>query len=340
MKYGILLTAIHDASVPAAQQRREHEELVTAAEELGFELMVAGQHFLGSELRYFQPIPWLTHMAQVAPSMRVATGIILLSMVNPVDIAEQMATLDSLTDGRAIFGAGLGYSAHEFDAFRVRKGERVRRFEEALELVKALWSGEKVDFDGEYTTVRGARPSVLPVQEGGIPVWIGGQVEGAVRRAALKGDAWYTPPFPTHAQLSSLRELFLRTREEAGLSTDGDFPVRRELLIASDREQGMQAALDRYRARYETYRKWGLSGENTPIDSGAELRNEIEEHFILGTPEECADGLIDLEQRLGMTHFLYKPHWVGQSHAEAMRQLEQFGTEVMPRVAAESSARV
>lgn len=334
MKYGILLTAIHDASTPASQQRREHEELVRAAEELGFDVMVAGQHFLGSELRYFQPIPWLTHMAQVAPSMRVATGIILLSMVNPVAMAEDMATMDALTDGRAIFGAGLGYSAHEFDAFRIGKGERVKRFEESLELIKQLWSGEEVNFDGQFASVHGARPSVLPVQEGGIPVWIGGQVEGAVRRAALKGDAWYTPPFPTHDQLASLRALFLRTREEAGLSTDGEFPVRRELLIAPNREKGMEAALERYRARYETYRKWGLSGANTPIDTGAELRNEIDEHFFLGSAEECAASLIDLKERLGMTHFMYKPHWVGQSHAEAMRQLELFGTEVMPLVAA------
>ena len=118
------------------QQRQQHEELVRTAEQLGFDLMVCGQHFLGSELRYFQPVPWLTHMAQVAPTMHAATGIILLSMVNPVDIAEQMATLDVLTDGRAIFGVGLGYSGHEFDAFGVEPGTRVARFEESLRLVK------------------------------------------------------------------------------------------------------------------------------------------------------------------------------------------------------------
>jgi alkanesulfonate monooxygenase SsuD/methylene tetrahydromethanopterin reductase-like flavin-dependent oxidoreductase (luciferase family) len=334
MKYGVLLTSIHDGSVPPAQQRREHEDLVRTAEGIGFGLMVAGQHFLGSELRYYQPVPWLTHMAQVAPTMRVATGIILLPMVNPVEIAEQMATLDVLTDGRAIFGVGLGYSKHEFDAFRVGKGERVPRFEQSLELVKRLWSGETVDFDGDWTSVHDARPSVVPVQKGGIPVWIGGQAAGAVRRAALQGDAWYTPPFPTHSQLADLRALYLRTREEAGLSTGTDFPVRRELLIAESREKAFEAAVDRYRARYEVYRKWGLSGENTPIDSASQLRDEIEEHFILGTPEECAAALVDLRDRLGMTHFLYKPHWVGQSHAEAMRQLERFGAEVMPLVEA------
>ena len=126
-------------------------------------------------------------------------------MVNPVDIAEQMATLDVLTDGRAIFGVGLGYSAHEFAAFGVEPGTRVARFEESLRARPALWSGEKVDFDRRFHSVHGARPSVLPLQPGGPPVWVGGQAAGAVRRAARMGDAWYAPPFPTHAELAQLR---------------------------------------------------------------------------------------------------------------------------------------
>ncbi|WP_028472336.1 LLM class flavin-dependent oxidoreductase [Nocardioides alkalitolerans] len=334
MKFGILLTSVYDASVPAARQKAEHEELVRTSEELGFDLMVAGQHFLGSELRYFQPVPWLTHMGGVAPTMRTATGIVLLSMVNPVEVAEQMATLDVLTDGRAIFGVGLGYSPHEFAAFGVEKGTKVARFEESLRLVKALWSGEQVDIEGEYFSVSGAQPSVRPVQPGGIPIWIGGQAAGAVRRAARMGDAWYSPPFPTHDELVDLRRLFLDTRAEAGLALDGDFPVRRELLIAPTREAGMEAALERYRARYETYKKWGLSGENTPVGDGSELRADIENRFVLGTPAECVDQLGALGEKIGMSHFVYKPHWPGLAHRDAMAQLEEFGTKVLPELAA------
>lgn len=332
MEFGILLTSVYDASVDPMRQRDEHAQLVRTAEELGFDLMVCGQHFLGSELRYFQPVPWLTYMSQQAPTMDVATGIVLLSMVNPVDIAEQMATLDVLSGGRAIFGVGLGYSAHEFDAFGVAKGTRVKRFEENLELVKALWSGQQVDFDGEFTSVHGACPSVRPIRHGGIPVWIGGQAAGAVERAARMGDAWYAPPFPTHTQLAELRELFNRTRAENGLSTDTDFAVRREVLIASDRSAGMEAALERYRARYETYRKWGLSGENTPITDSAELRADIEDHFLLGPSSLVAEEMIKLRDDLGMSHFVFKPHWPGLAHKEAMEQLEKFGTEVLPEV--------
>ncbi len=137
MKFAILLTTIHGGDSDPRIQVREHEELVRAAEQLGFDVMVAGQHFLGAELRYFQPVPWLTHMATVAPTMRTATGIILLSMVNPVETAEQIATLDVLNGGRTVFGVGLGYSDHEFAAFGVEPGTRVARFEEALALIRA-----------------------------------------------------------------------------------------------------------------------------------------------------------------------------------------------------------
>jgi alkanesulfonate monooxygenase SsuD/methylene tetrahydromethanopterin reductase-like flavin-dependent oxidoreductase (luciferase family) len=336
MKFAILLTTIHGGDSDPRIQVREHEELVTAAAQLGFEVMVAGQHFLGAELRYFQPVPWLTHLAAVAPTMKTATGVILLSMVNPVETAEQIATLDVLNDGRTIFGVGLGYSDHEFAAFGVEPGTRVARFEESLALIRLLWSGEPVDFEGRFFTVRDARPAVRPLQPGGPPVWIGGQAAGAVRRAARLGDAWYAPPFPDHASLASLRALFLSTRSAAGKSLDGDFPVRRELLIAPSRASGLAAAVERYRARYEIYRRWGLGGENTP--DGAQVRADAENRFILGGPAECAEALDRLRTELGMTHFVFKPHWPGLPHAEAMRQLEIFGTEVMPAVTAEARA--
>jgi alkanesulfonate monooxygenase SsuD/methylene tetrahydromethanopterin reductase-like flavin-dependent oxidoreductase (luciferase family) len=331
MKFGIQLTHIYNAETDPRRQRGEHEEIVRVCEQLGFHLMSTGQHYLGAELRYFQPVPWLTYMSGQAPSMQVATGIVLLSMVNPVDTAEQIATLDVLTDGRARFGVGLGYSPHEFDAFGVRTGERVARFEESLTIIRKLWSGETVTHEGRFTSVRDARPAVQPVQPGGPPVWIGGQAAGAVRRAATLGDAWYSPPFPTHDELHAMRRLFLDTRAEAGLPDATEFPVRRELLIADSREEAVEAALLRYRARYETYRKWGLKGQNTPVQkSGAQLRTDIDQRFILGTPEECAAELHKLGEEIGMTHFVYKPHWPGLPHAEAMRQLDRFGSEVVP----------
>ena len=138
------------AETPAAQQLAEHRELVSTAEQLGFSAMVCGQHYLGSELRYFQPVPYLTHLAHSAPTMTVVTGIMLLSMGNPVDVAEQLATLDAVTGGNSVFGVGLGYSEREFRAFGIDSKTEVARFEKGLELIKALWSGAEVNYDDGF----------------------------------------------------------------------------------------------------------------------------------------------------------------------------------------------
>ena len=90
MKFGILATPIYGKETDPAVQFAEHKELLQLAEQLGFDTIVAGQHFLGTELRYYQPVPYLTYLSTFTPSMEVAIGIILLSLVNPVETAEQV----------------------------------------------------------------------------------------------------------------------------------------------------------------------------------------------------------------------------------------------------------
>jgi alkanesulfonate monooxygenase SsuD/methylene tetrahydromethanopterin reductase-like flavin-dependent oxidoreductase (luciferase family) len=295
-------------------------------------VVAAGQHFLGTELRYYQPVPYLTYLAQSAPTMHMALGIILLALANPVDVAEQVATLDVLTGGKAIFGVGLGYSELEMKAFGVPREGRVKRFEESLALIKALWSGNEVNHSGANWVVEGVRPAVLPVQRPGPPIWIGGQAEKAIARAARIADAWYAPPFPTHAGLARLRQVFLEERARAGLPTNGDFPVRRELVIASSRAEARRMAVQRSAGRYETYLQWGLGSsldkDNTGFGSQAD--EDIDGRFILGDAEDCAAALDRLRTDLGMTHFMLKVQWPGLPHKEAMQQLELFGTRVIP----------
>jgi alkanesulfonate monooxygenase SsuD/methylene tetrahydromethanopterin reductase-like flavin-dependent oxidoreductase (luciferase family) len=331
LKFGILPTPIYGAETPYRQQVREHEELVAASEALGFEYMVCGQHYLGSELRYYQPVPYLVHLAAVAPTMHPVTGIMLLSMASPVDMAEQIATLDVLSDGKAVFGVGLGYSEREFRAMGISGKQKVRRFEDGLELIKQLWSGEEVNFSNEFWTVEGVRPAVLPAQRPGPPVWIGGQAAPAIRRAARMGDAWYAPPFPSHDELAGLRAIYLREREEAGLEAAVDFPLRRELIVADTRAEAKRIAAERSEQRYRTYQSWGLSGANTPVAKQS-TGIPVEEQFLLGSPDEIVDQLGLLQENVGMTHFMFKSHWQGTPHADAMQQLERFGTEVLPKL--------
>lgn len=336
MKFGILTTPVWGKETDPQIQFAAHIEVVQTAEQLGFSAMVAGQHFLGGELRYYQPVPYLTYLSQFAPTMDVVIGIILLSLVNPVETAEQVATMDAVTGGKAVLGVGLGYSDHEFRAFGIPKESRVKRFEEGLELIKQLWSGDEVNFAGDNFVVEGQIPSVLPVQRPRPPIWIGGQGEKAIRRAARTSDAWYAPPFPTHEGLTRLREIFLEEREIAGLPLDGAFPLRREMLIAGSRDEARELAKERSELRFKTYLKWGL-GDRLDNDAGksafgSQSDEDIDSRFILGTAEQCAEELDRLRRELGMTHFMFKPQWPGLPHEEAMKQIELFGTQVIPLV--------
>lgn len=340
MKFGILLTAVHGREADPAIQIREHREMVELAQQLGFEQMVCGQHFLGQELRYYPPIQYMSYMHQFAPKLSPTVGIILLSLVNPIELAEQVAMMDVLTGGGAILGCGLGYADHEFRAFGIEKKDRVRRFEEGIEILKLMWSGEEVSYEGKFFKLDKDRPSVLPLQRPRPPIWIGGQGELAVRRAARMADAWYPPPFPTHEGLARLRQVFLEERAKTGGNMDADFPVRRELVIAGSRAEARKLAAERSRARYATYLNWGLGGD---LDSdnkgfGSQADDDIDGRFILGTGEDVAEQLDKLRTDLGMTHFMLKPQWLGMPHIEAMRQIEKFGTEVIPRMKAEAGA--
>lgn len=333
MKFGVLLTAVWGRHDEPRVQLAQHREMVELAEQLGFGLMVAGQHFLGAELRYYQPVPYLMYMSRFAPTMEVATGIVLMSLVNPVELAEQICTLDACTGGKAILGVGLGYAEHEFRASGIPRETRIKRFEEGLDLIKELWSGkDRIKFDGDLFKVDGDAPAIFPVRSPRPPIWIGGQGEKAIRRAARMADAWYAPPFPTHEGLARLREVFLEERASHGLPDSGGFPVRRELIIAGSRAEARELAKQRSAARYDVYLKWGL-GNRLDADNagfGSQDDEDIDSRFILGTAEDCAEQLDAIRSSLGMDCFVFKPQWLGLPHAEAMKQVELFGTKVIP----------
>ena len=203
MDAGLLLTSVHDRSVAPGQQIAEHRELIAAARQAGFELIVAGQHFAAPALRYLQPIPYLASLAEAAGTMRLATGILLLPLLHPLQVAEEMATLDAITGGRAIMGLGIGYSQKEYDAFGLERATRTDRFEESIGLIRRLWSGESITYEGRHFRFDDVAASAVPVQQQ-LPIWIGAQEAPSVRRAGRLADAWYVPPFPTHAKLVDL----------------------------------------------------------------------------------------------------------------------------------------
>lgn len=187
MKYGIDVCTLGDYAEPALVV-----EMAVAAEAAGWEALVVWDH-LAFAWGVPSADPWvvLAAAAQATTRLRLGPAVTPLPRRRPVVVANAAATLDRLSGGRVVFGAGLGGVPAEYTAFG-EPGEPSRHaamLDEALTVVTALWSGEPVTHSGVHYQVDGVQLAPLPVQRPRIPVWVGG-LSAAARRRAARWDGW------------------------------------------------------------------------------------------------------------------------------------------------------
>ena len=130
-------------------------------------------------------------LASITERMRFGTGISLISQRNPLYTAKEFATLDWLTDGRMDFGVGVGWCKEEVIASGYSWEDRGARSDEFLGLIKALWTQERAEFQGEHFQLEACRMDPKPVQKPHVPIFVGGHSAPALRRTAEYGDGWY-----------------------------------------------------------------------------------------------------------------------------------------------------
>src|SRR6478752_3880391 len=227
MKLGLYMATQWRQGADLAPELANLIEQVRVAKASGLASLMVGQHFVSSPLQMFQAMPLLARVAAEADGMRLGPGLLLLPLLNPVVVAEETATLDWLTGGRAIIGLGLGYRQEEFDSIGVPIKERVPRFVESVEVIKKLWRDDVVEHKGRFHTVSGVTASLKPQQKGGCPIWMAGDVEVAVKRAAKLSDAWFPSPMVSEENVTKLNALFRETRAAAGLPPAKEYPVIR-----------------------------------------------------------------------------------------------------------------
>lgn len=169
-------------------------EVAQAADELGFDALWACDHVVNSErhagsARCLEPLVLMAYLAQQFPRLRFGTDVLVLPQRNAILVAKQAATLSVLAEGRFILGIGAGWSEDEFRYLGADFERRGAHADEAIALMKALWRGTPVSFEGEFYNF--AEAWFYPDPPGdGPPVWVGGSSPAALRRAARYGDAW------------------------------------------------------------------------------------------------------------------------------------------------------
>src|SRR6185503_14058785 len=156
VQLGLMMRAQFPAGDDMQQRFAELVEQARLADRLGFASITKGMHYSAAPWRDLQQFPFLARIMAEAPHMRLNFGLVLLSLHKPLDVAEQIATVDVMSGGRVIFGIALGYRDVEYLAFGTTQKERVRRFEENLEAITRLWTEDTVAMAGSHFTLEGA----------------------------------------------------------------------------------------------------------------------------------------------------------------------------------------
>ena len=181
--------------------------MVEEAEALGADSLWVGGH-IASRNPGWEPMAWLHRLAEQTERVTIGSAVLLLPLYPPALVAKQVADLDRLTGGRVVLGVGVGGEyPQEFSAVQVPLGERGRRTDEAIPLLRRLWSGEPVTHPGPFFPMEGVTLAPPPVRPGGPPVVVAGRKAPAMRRAALLGDGWLPYMYSPRRYAESVAEI-------------------------------------------------------------------------------------------------------------------------------------
>ncbi len=331
MKFGLFVNVQQPRSEDPVRRFREALAQARLAKQAGFDALAAGHHYLSPPYQSLQSLPLLARLAAEAEGLELCLSVLLLAMLNPVQTAEEVASLDIMSGGRVVFGVGIGYRGIEYEAFGTTQKERVPRMLEALELIKRLWTEEVVTYEGRFFRVHDATSTIRPVQKPYPPIWIAANADQAVVRTARLGCPWLINP---HAALPTIERQWARYKQalaEAKQPMPAARPICLELHVAPSHEEAVETARPFLEAKYAAYAEWGqdkaLPGEESfriPFDDLARDR------FILGTPDEVIEQLEERVRRLQSNYFIFRAGWPGMEAAKILRVIEIMGKQVLP----------
>ncbi len=212
-------------------------ELGQALEEIGYDEIAVFDHVVMGyptddrkgpryppQMPILEAIVLMAQLAAVTDRIGISTEVLVLPQRQPVLVAKQISTLDTLSEGRIRLGVGVGWQESEYDALEEDFSNRGKRMDEAIKLMRSYWSDSQIDFDGDYYNSTAMAMEPKPPQDGGPPVWIGGGSQAALRRVAELGDGWMGTALVSndaiHAALATIRgraEEIGRDPDEIGL---------------------------------------------------------------------------------------------------------------------------
>ena len=216
----------------------------------------------------------LSYVAAVTERIGLGTEVLVLPQRQPVLVAKQVSTLDTLSGGRVRLGVGVGWQESEYDALEENFQTRGRRMDEAISLMRAYWSDEQVDFEGRFYTSTAMAMEPKPPQGGKLPVWIGGASDRALRRVAEVGDGWLATAITDPDVAARCKAKITRYAEGAGRDpAEIGYQMMLDVPPRDDAGKRFYAEVERVAARAAEVKamgfEWGALNATAIFQAGA-----------------------------------------------------------------------
>ena len=314
------LSTIGDAEFYAAMMSQ-----VDYADQNGLDSVWLTEHHFTDDGYLAAVTPALAAIAARTRRVTIGTYVLLVPFYHPLRLAEDSALIDVISNGRLRLGLGLAYRDEEFNGFQISRKERLGRTLETIEILKRAWTGERFSFAGKYFKFDDVRILPKPISLPHPELLWGGMAPEAIRRGAKLGLSFA-------CNLGKREVAMYRDALVANGRNPDDFNVvsNRIVYISDSAEQAWKdiepAAM--YQARL--YAKWlsavGTAAPNPP-DAAILRRNSV-----IGTPAEVAEHLAEAIESTPMTELCVAMQLPGLEPRKAMRSLERFATEVLPKL--------
>ncbi len=338
--YGLITAQRHpDDQRSWTEIYREAVDLAVEAERLGLDTVWTSEHHFVDDGYMPSQLPVLAAVAARTERIRLGTGVLLAPMFDPLHLAEDAATVDLLSEGRLIFGLGIGWRDEEFEGLGGADGHKGRRLEAIIEILRQAWGDALVtrDTHGIYRyPEHGFNVTPKPAQAGGPPIWIGGGADAAVERAGRVADGYISSRIAP-AGLARRVELIREAAISAGRDPDA---IELAVHIPTFAWRGGDA-WERIRP-FAHYMSWKYDDMETAFGSlerrsppalSVEDEDALRKRTIVGTPDEVVEAIAAYRDVLGPNgHFVARAYFPGLDPGVQRETLGVFAEDVAPRL--------
>ena len=318
---------------PMADIYARHLEQAVLADQLGLDMVWFTEHHFMADgyLPAFQPLAGA--IAARTERLRISTDIAILPLYHPLRLAEEMAVLDNISNGRMELGVGMGYVPSEFEAFGVDIRHRPSLTEEAVEIMRRSWADGPFSFEGRRFQVPEVEVFPKPVQAGGPPMWMAAMLPPGAERVARLG----LHLLPQTSRAATLDPWLDAVRAAGGDPGSFRIGLIRSFLVTDDPERDWPQWREAERYRMEAYK---VFFRETPDDYGKGWGegDSIPQKVFVGSADECVAEIQRMRAEYGLTDIVSSGLPPGVDPAFMALNLERLATEVVPRVRAEQPA--